>query len=103
MISRESIQKRIKEKTDERAVFETHLLELRRQELEKQGLKFIEPSEDLQKDFHGDCDHPSTMENGPAIILYLIVMIGGSIFIDRLIIWVIATIIFYKFITRHKK
>ena len=77
--------------------------ESHRKWLEEQGLKFIDSSEDSKKNFHGECDHPNTMENGPATLLYIIVMIGGAIFVDRLLIWIVSTIIYFKFITRHKK
>jgi hypothetical protein len=75
-------------------------LELRKQELAKKG---IITQENKKDNFHGDCDHPNTMENGSATILYIIIMLGGTIFNDRLLIWILATIIFWKFITRHKK
>ena len=61
------------------------------------------PQEGDPENFHGDCDHPNTMENSTATLLYLIVMIGGVIFKARWLIWIIATIIYFKFITRHKK
>lgn len=77
--------------------------ELRKQELAKKGFVMQESSADKKDNFHGDCDHPNTMESGSAIILYIITMVGGSIFNDRWIIWILATIIFFKFITRHKK
>lgn len=102
MISREGIERARKNKESEKAAFEKKLSELRRQDLEKQGLKLIENPSSQQDNFHGDCDHPNTMENGPAIVLYIFVMIGGAIFVDRLIIWIIATIIFCNFIMRHK-
>lgn len=60
-------------------------------------------SKDEQMNFHGDCDHPNTMENSTATIFYIIVMVVGAIFNGRLIIWIVATGIFLKFITRHKK
>ena len=53
--------------------------------------------------FYGDCDHPNTLENGSATILYIIIMLAGSIFNDRMLIWVTATFIWLKFITRHIK
>lgn len=48
------------------------------------------------------CDHPSTMENSTATIMWIVIMIVGSIFKGRLIIWIIATVIWIKFITRYK-
>jgi hypothetical protein len=48
-------------------------------------------------------DHPNTMENGPAIMLYIFTMVGGAIFNDRWLIWIIATILFIRFMTRHSR
>lgn len=48
-------------------------------------------------------DHPDTMENGTATLFYIIVMLVGAIFIDRLLIWGMASFIYFKFITRHHK
>ena len=56
-----------------------------------------------EKDFHGDCDNPNTMENGTATALYIIVMLVGTIFIDRWLIWIMASLIYFNFINRHKK
>lgn len=87
----------------ERESFKKHLKELRRQELAKQGLTLIETNELEQKDFHGDCDSPYTMENSTATFLWIVVMVVGSIFKDNWIIWIIATVIWARFITRHNK
>ena len=46
-------------------------------------------------------DHPNTLGNTEATILYLIVMFGGSIFTDRWIIWIVATLVWLCHITRH--
>lgn len=46
-------------------------------------------------------DHPNTMENLPATLLYIFVMIGGSIFTDRVLIWVGATVWWFVHINRH--
>lgn len=56
-----------------------------------------------EKDFHGDCDNPNTMENGTATTLYIIVMLVGTIFIDWWLIWIIASVVYFRFIGRHKK
>ena len=52
--------------------------------------------------FHGDCDSPYTMENGTATLFWIVIMAVGSIFKNNWIIWIVATIIWWKFITRHK-
>ena len=46
-------------------------------------------------------DHPDTMDNTPATLLYIFVMICGSIFNDRILIWVFATIIYFNHLGRH--
>lgn len=55
------------------------------------------------EDFYGDCDHPNTMENSTATVLYILVMIGSLIFKDFLLIWVVASFIYFRFITCHKR
>ena len=52
--------------------------------------------------FHGDCDSPYTMENSTATFLWIVVMLVGSIFKSNWAIWIAATIVWLKFITRHK-
>ena len=52
--------------------------------------------------FHGDCDSPYTMENSTATFLWIIIMGVGSIFKCNLVIWIVSTVIWWKFITRHK-
>lgn len=51
---------------------------------------------------HEYFDHPDTMDNTPATILYVFVMIGGAIFYDRLLIWFFATVVYFCHIGRHK-
>ena len=47
-------------------------------------------------------DHPSTIENGTATFFYIIIMLAGTIFIDRLLIWAMASIIYFRFINRYQ-
>lgn len=58
--------------------------------------------EDELKESYVNSDHPSTMENGTATFLYIVIMLVGSIFIDRLLIWIMASIIYFSFINRRK-
>lgn len=53
--------------------------------------------------FHGDCDHPSTIENGTATFFWIVSLLVGAIFKGGWSIWVVSTIIWWKFITRHNK
>lgn len=42
-----------------------------------------------------------TMETGSAVVLYVVVMVGGAIFNDRWLIWIVATFVFLKYLFRH--
>ena len=68
-------------------------------ELKEQGLEPWDSSQTPEEYY----DHPNTMENSTATILWIVVMIVGTIFKGNFAIWIIATIIWWKFITRHKK
>ena len=48
------------------------------------------------------CDHPNSLENSEATIIWIVVMAVATIFKGNWIIWIIATIIWRKYITRHK-
>lgn len=77
--------------------------ELRKQALAEKGIVMQESPKNKKDNFHGKCDHPNTMTDESAIVLYIITMVGGAIFNDRWLLWIFATVIFCKFITRHKK
>ena len=62
------------------------------------------PADETKKgksNFYGDCDSPYTMENSTATFLYIVVMVVGTLFKDRWLIYIVATIIYLSFITRH--
>ena len=101
MINIEEVLKLQKQQEEEDKKFKEHLLELRKRELEKEGLALIEFNSNKQP--KQQFDHPDTMENGPATLLYIAVMLGGSIFNDRWLIWIVATVVFFKFLTRHSR
>lgn len=48
-------------------------------------------------------DSPYAMENSTATFLYIVTMIIGTLFQDRILVYVAATIIWWKYITRHKE
>ena len=48
-------------------------------------------------------DSPYAMENSTATFLYIVTMIIGTLFQDRMLVYVAATIIWWKYITRHKE
>ena len=49
-----------------------------------------------------NCDHPNSLENDEATIIWVVIMVVGAIFKGNWIIWIVATIIWRKYITRHK-
>jgi hypothetical protein len=48
-------------------------------------------------------DSPYAMENSTATFLYIIAMLIGTLFYARVLIYITATIIWWKYITRHKE
>ena len=59
--------------------------------------------QEVQKPPFEGCDHPNSLENSEATIIWIIVMAAGTIFKGNWIIWIIATIIWWRYITRHKR
>ena len=64
--------------------------------------QYQKTDEEKLKESYIYSDHPSTMENSTATFFYIIIMLVGTIFIDRLLIWVMASIIYFRFINRYK-
>ena len=57
--------------------------------------------EEEAEEAYDNHDPSSTMENGTATLMYIIVMIVGAIFIDKWLIWIMASIIYFSFINRR--
>lgn len=83
----------------ERTEFNKELEELRRKDWEIKGVKPFDTS-NVPKKYH---DHPNTMENGTATLFWIVAMIVGALFKGNWVIWIVATLIWFKFITRHDK
>ena len=64
--------------------------------------KELRQQKNAQEFFKG-CDHPNSLENSEATILWVIVMLVGSIFKGNWMIWIVATFIWWRYITRHKR
>jgi hypothetical protein len=73
--------------------------EERRKRLEKKGID----QKSLNYDLHRYHDSIYTMGNDEATILYIIVMLVAIIFKDRVLIWIVATLVYYLHITRHNR
>lgn len=68
-------------------------------ELNKQNSSIKqEPAEDI----HGDCDYVWAPEKGMATIIYIATMIFGSIFNARILLWIVATLVYFNFINRNE-
>ncbi len=62
-----------------------------------------EKKELTNEEFYGDADYVWAPEKGTAIVIYILAMIFGSIFHARILVWIVATLIFSNFMDRHKK
>lgn len=76
--------------------------EIKKQDEERKALKESQKREKAENPFE-NCDHPNSLENSEATILWIVVMAIGAIFKGNWIIWTIATVIWYKYITRHTR
>ena len=50
-----------------------------------------------------NCDHPNSLENSEATILWIVVMVVGAIFKGNWMIWIFSTVIWLRYITRHER
>ena len=88
----------------QKAKVERDIWKKQKEELRKEYLiKEFGINSDEQKKQKLQYENIYTLEKSAATVLYVIVMFIGAIFIDRLIIWVIATIIWWKHIHKHNK
>jgi hypothetical protein len=74
----------------------------RDEQLHKMGITTSNET-NKDEDFYGQADSIYTIDNTAATIFYIIVMFVGAIFVDRLIIWIIATLIWLRHINRNKR
>ena len=71
-------------------------VKVRNEELKKQGINL-----DVQKYETSKYDSPYALEKGAATVLWLIIAVGGLIFNDGWILSIIATVVWFNYITRH--
>ena len=77
------------------------------EELAKSDAEWKKRKEEQQKksqtpeEFFKNCDHPNSLENSEATIIWIVVMAVGTIFKGNWIVWIVATIIWWRYITRH--
>ena len=61
-----------------------------------------EPPHIGSQEYIDNCDIPGAMDDGIALVLYIVVMVVGSIFYDRLGIWIVATILYLRHMFRRQ-
>jgi hypothetical protein len=92
---RELRQKREREREE----FNKKREEMRIKELEAKGIKPFDISQVPPQ----RCDHPNTMEDSTATIVWIVAMIISLLFKGGWALCILETIIWLKFITRYKK
>jgi hypothetical protein len=75
--------------------------EIKKRDEEREREKVAQKQQNSENLF-ANCDHPNSLENDEATILWIVVMAVATIFKGNWIIWIIATIIWRRYITRHK-
>ena len=72
------------------------------QKWENEGNQISPQKQKNSDNLFENCDHPNSLENDEATLLWIVVMAIATIFKGNWVIWIIATIIWRKYITRHK-
>lgn len=105
MITFDDMIEERKKHEEEEKEFQRELNRLRMEDLRKKGIEptFDEDGNSIIPPKKETWDHPNTMENSTATVLWIVVMLVGSIFKGNWVIWIIATVVWAKFITRHNK
>jgi hypothetical protein len=105
MVTFDDMIKEHEKHKEEEKEFRRKLNKLRMEDLRKKGIEptFDEDGNSLIPPKKETWDHPNTMENSTATFLWIVVMLVGSIFKGNWMIWIIATIVWARFITRHDR
>lgn len=96
MMSFEECQELGRKMKAEKEELNKKMSQIRDGELRKMGI-----NPDDKKIVQPKYDHPSMPEDGLITFLYIVLMITSLIFNDFWIPWIILTITYGKFITRH--
>lgn len=82
----------------ERNEREERRCQARLKELEDMGLKPFDPNQCPKQ----RCDHPNTMEDSTATVVWVVAMIVSLLFKGGWILCILETIVWWRFITRYK-
>ena len=77
------------------------IAEVKQQDEEKERAR-ASRTQQTQQNLFENYDHPNSLENSEETIIWIVVMAVGTLFKGNWIIWIIATIIWRWYITRHK-
>ena len=61
-----------------------------------------EPPRIGSQEYIDNLDIPGAMDDGVALLLYIVVMVVGIIFNDRWLIWIVATIVYLRHVFRRQ-
>lgn len=76
--------------------------EIKKKDDERECQKQVQRQQNADT-FFENCDHPNSLENNEATIVWLVVMAVATIFKGNWLIWIVSTIIWRRYITRHKR
>ena len=96
MVDFEECQEWGRQRQQEKEELRKRMTKIRDDELRKKG---IDP--DAYKNIKPKYDHPGTPDDGLVTVLYVAGMVGSLIFKDFWIPWLMLTIAYGKFVTRH--
>lgn len=105
MITFDDMIKEHEKHKEEEKEFQRKLNRLRIKDLRDKGLEpmFDEDGNSLVPPKKPTYDHPNTMENSTATFFWIVAMVVGAIFKGNWVIWIISTIVWARFITRHDR
>ena len=73
-------------------------------QLKQKEAKSEQMPQKINKDnFFGDCDSFNGLENEEATAVWIVAMILGAFFKGNWVVWIIATIVWLRYITRNKR
>ena len=82
---------------EEKAKRENKTVEEIERELESQPASYL-----VSQEYVDSLDVPGAMDDGVALLLYIVVMVVGVIFKARLLLWIAATIVYLSHVFRRQ-
>ena len=72
---------------------------------EERGIPYTPPKTDEEKlkEMYVNSESPNSLDESTATFWYIVIMVGGIIFKDRWLIWIMASWVYFSFLTRHSR